>query len=99
MRIFAVCLSTAMSLSSNFLFAEATTLLPGDIAVIGFNFQDPDQFSFINLVSLEEGTEIHFTDSGWKSDGSFREGEGIVTYKVPEGGVAIGTIITFPEDV
>ena len=42
-----------------------TTLAAGDIAVIGFNYDDPDQILFVPLVDLAQGTQISFTDNGW----------------------------------
>lgn len=75
-----------------------TDLAPGDIAIISFNFKDPDEFSFVPLVELSPGTVILFTDCGWKEDGSFREGEGVITYTVPESGKREKEVITFPHD-
>jgi len=45
-------------------FAQ-TTLTPGDIAVIGFNGDDPDVIKFVNLVNVAAGTQVKFTDNGW----------------------------------
>lgn len=75
-----------------------TILQPGDIAIIGFNFKDPDEFSFITMVDLDPGTVVHFTDCGWTSDNSFREREGIVTYTVSASGKKAFEVITYPDD-
>lgn len=76
-----------------------TILNPGDVAVIGYNFKDPDQFSFIFLRDVDAGTVLNITDSGYDaSTAAFRVGEGIVTYTVPAGGLKGGTIITYPDD-
>jgi hypothetical protein len=56
---------------SNTIIAQ-TTLTAGDLAIIGFNGDNPDQFAFVLLVDIESGTEITFTDSGLKSDDTFR---------------------------
>jgi hypothetical protein len=45
-------------------FAQ-TILTPGDIAVIGFNGDDPDVIRFVNLVNISTGTQVRFTDNGW----------------------------------
>jgi endonuclease I len=45
-------------------FAQ-TTLTPGDIAVIGFNGDNPDVIKFVNLVNVAAGTQVKFTDNGW----------------------------------
>jgi len=42
-----------------------TVLTPGDIAVIGFNGDDPDVIKFVNLVNIASGTQVKFTDNGW----------------------------------
>ena len=57
-----------------------TTLAAGDLAIIGFNGDNPDQFAFVLLVDIESGTEITFTDSGVKSDDTFRGNEGAVKF-------------------
>jgi hypothetical protein len=75
-----------------------TILQPGDIAIVGYNFKDPDEFSFITFVDLDPGTVIYFTDCGWTSSNSFRTGEGIVTYAVPSTGKTSGSLITFGLD-
>lgn len=48
-----------------------TTLTEGDIAITGFNSKDPDQFSFVLLTDITNGTSINFTDKGWVSAGGF----------------------------
>src|SRR5690606_12214339 len=59
-----------------------TTLVEGDIAITGVNSDNPDQFSFVLLTDILDGTEIHFTDHGWLSVGGFRNpsGEGVLTW-------------------
>ncbi|AUS05398.1 hypothetical protein [Pseudotamlana carrageenivorans] len=48
-----------------------TNLTEGDIAITGFNSEDPDQFSFVILTDITNGTSINFTDKGWVSAGGF----------------------------
>jgi hypothetical protein len=92
-------LIVSLLIRAGFSFAQAQQQLsPGDIAIIGFNFRDPDEFSFITLADIPAGTQIHFTDCGWKSDNTFRKGEGIVTYTVPAEGKRIYSVITYPAD-
>lgn len=72
---------------------------PGDIAIIGYNFKDPDAFSFVFLEQAEEGTIVHITDCGYNApSNAFRSGEGLLTYTVPEGGRKIGDVVTYPND-
>jgi len=70
-----------------------STLTAGDILIIGFNADDPDEFAFVPLVDLAGSVVINFTDNGWLSAGSLRTGEGIITWTSPAGGVTHGTII------
>lgn len=48
----------------------ATTLTPGDIAIVGYITNgSPDSFSFVNFVTLGSGTVIYFSDNGWTGTG------------------------------
>ena len=58
----------------------AQQLSAGDVAFIGYQSDTPKQFAFIALNEISEGTEIFFTDNGWKKDGYFRNTEGIIKY-------------------
>ncbi|NJN30704.1 MAG: Hint domain-containing protein [Synechococcales cyanobacterium RM1_1_8] len=71
----------------------ATTLTPGDIAIIGINADNPDNFSFVVLTAIDAGTQIVFTDNGVFSDGSFRAGENTITYTAPSD-LAFGTVVS-----
>ena len=53
------------SIFSATLLTAQTVLIPGDIAVIGFNGDDPDVIRFVNLVNITSGTQVKFTDNGW----------------------------------
>lgn len=76
-----------------------TVLQPGDVAVIGYNFKDPDQFSFIFLRDVAAGTVLRITDCGYDATlSAFRIGEGILTYVVPVNGLKAGSIVTYPDD-
>lgn len=64
--------NVALTVSAN----SATSLVAGDITFIGFNTGDDgvngitqdDEFAFILLKDINAGTEINFTDFGWRSD-------------------------------
>ena len=58
-----------------------STLNPGDIAIVQYNADNQDQFSFVCLRNIDSGTIIHFTDNGWLSSGSFRATEGTITWE------------------
>jgi hypothetical protein len=72
----------AQSLTVN---AGPTVLAAGDIAILTYNGDDPDEFSFVTLVDLNPGTVIHFTDNGFASATTGRTGEGFLTFTVPSG--------------
>ena len=76
-----------------------TTLAPGDIAITSYYADGADattdNFSFVSLVPLTAGTVVYFTDAGWLTTGGFFGAtEDVVTYTVPPGGLAAGTVIT-----
>ncbi len=71
-----------------------TSLSPGDLAIVAFQVDTPDQFSFVLLTDVLEGTEIVFTDNGWTDTNTFYSGEGYVTWTAPAGGVAKYTVVT-----
>lgn len=62
---------------------HAQLLSPGDLAIVGMNMTDPNEFSFVALVDIPAGTEIRFTDNGWTSGGVFREEEDTMIYRAP----------------
>ncbi|WNH13822.1 hypothetical protein [Thalassobellus suaedae] len=59
-----------------------TSLSAGDIAITGFNSDDPDQISFVLLTDVLNTTTIHFTDNGWLNSGGFRTAtsEGVISW-------------------
>jgi hypothetical protein len=95
-------LSAALLTSWSVIGFSQTTLTPGDVAVIGFNTDDPDQIFWVNLVDIAAGTQIKFTDNGWNGT-ALTTSEGTVTWTaaaaVPRGtvqslaitGIALGT--------
>jgi len=80
--------------------ATGTTLInqhlsAGDIAVIGYQSDDPDKFAILLLKAINEGTEVKFTDNGFKDTGTLNTTEGTITWTAPEGGLARGTVVQF----
>jgi uncharacterized protein len=72
----------------------ATILNPGDIAIAGYNATNPDSIRLVVLRDIGAGTTFNVTDNGWQSSGSFRTGEGILTYTAPEA-ISAGTVLTW----
>lgn len=73
----AIC-ALAFSIASFISFSQ-TALTPGDIAIIAYNTDDPDQFVFTNLVDIAAGTVINFTDNGWNGN-ALTTNEGTFTW-------------------
>ena len=67
---------------------------PGSIAIIGMNADNPDNFSFVLLDPVTAGQKIFFTDSGWKSTGGFRGGEGALVWTAPSD-LTAGTVVNY----
>lgn len=58
--------STFLSSSTTY---SQTTLVAGDIAIVGYNLESivEDDFTFVLLRDITSGTNIKFTDFGWCS--------------------------------
>jgi endonuclease I len=69
-----------------------TTLSAGDVVVLGYNYDNPDQVKFVPLVDLASGTVIKFTDNGWTGS-ALSTTEGTDTWTASSA-VAKGTILT-----
>ncbi|MCU0324868.1 MAG: YDG domain-containing protein [Spirosomaceae bacterium] len=77
-----------------------TTLSVGDVSIIGFNSNTPDNFAFVTWVNLAPNTVIKFTDNGFLSSNSAtstnngRGGENFVTWTNSSGATILaGTVI------
>ncbi len=77
-----------------------TTLSIGDISIIGFNANSPDNFTFVTWVNLSNSTQIKFTDNGFLASSSSttanngRGGENFVTWTNNTGSTIVaGTVI------
>ncbi len=74
-------------------FLTSDTVAVGDISIIGFNSDNPDQFSFICNNYIEGKVRIYFTDCGWTGS-DFYTNEGHFIWKSPTEGIPGGTIVT-----
>lgn len=83
----ATTLLCACSLSA---FSQST-LTAGDIAITAFNTDDPDQFAFVTLVDLQQGTQLKFTDNGWNGS-ALTTNEGTFTWTASSN-ITKGTVI------
>ncbi|WP_346881927.1 T9SS type A sorting domain-containing protein [uncultured Algibacter sp.] len=85
-----------LGLLCNYSCAPPVILSTGDLVITGYNTEDTevDEFTFVVLTDIAEGTIIGFTDKGWDSTtGAYRSGnaEGFLQWKVPPGGVPCGS--------
>jgi hypothetical protein len=69
-----------------------TTLAAGEIAITGFNADNPDQFTFVLLTDITATTEIKFTDNGQQTINYNVTDEGIITW-IADTNYACGTEI------
>ncbi len=84
-----------------------TTLLPGDLAVVGVNAQDQacgggtgaDIISFVSFIDLEVGTQIEVTDNGWErvNPGLWGNSEEVLQMTI-NSPIPAGQVITFISD-
>lgn len=93
-RLIVLCLWLLMSASISY---SQTILSPGDLAMIGANCDNPDDFAFLLLVDVDAGSVIKFTDQGWLAAGSFRGGEGILTFTTATY-LNAGTVVVYSEN-
>lgn len=80
--------------------ARAVTLVPGDIAIVGFwcdATPAAKSYALVTFVDLDAGTVLSITDSGAHPDGTFRSSEGIINFMVTTP-IAAGTVLLFPGD-
>ena len=75
--------AATLLLGSAILCKAVSTLSPGDLAVIGFNADDPEDFSFMTLVDIDGSTSITIQEN----DGD------AASYTTPAGGLAKGSVV------
>jgi hypothetical protein len=72
--------------------ASHAAVMLGDLAVVGYNADNPDRFWIMALNEIAAGETFLFTDNGWSSSQSFRTGEGRKTYTVGAT-ITVGSIV------
>ncbi|WP_199319624.1 ExeM/NucH family extracellular endonuclease [Dolichospermum sp. FACHB-1091] len=73
-------------------------VLAGDIAFLGVNSTNPDQFAILALKPIAAGDTFYVTDGGVTGNGGaassfFRSSEGFLQYTAPTGGIAAGSVL------
>ncbi len=90
-------------LSAN-IIAGPTVLQVGDLSIIGFNTNAPDNFAFVTWVDLLPNTIIKFTDNGFlaatsaNASNNVRGGENFVIWKNGATLLPAGTVITIQDN-
>lgn len=87
-------LAPLLLIVASFINTQAIT----DIRICHFNSDNPDDFSFVSLNPIVEGTQIHFTDMNWSSSRKqFTQGnEGTLLWEANTS-VPAGTVIHISE--
>jgi uncharacterized protein YjiK len=75
-------------------------VLPGDIAFVGVNATNPDQFAILAKNAITAGDTFIVTDGGVTGVSGivttfFRTTEGFLQYTAPAGGIAAGSVLVF----
>lgn len=73
--LFFICLCIALT--------AQTSLTPGDLAVVGYASDTPDEVCLVALAPIEAGTMVTVTDDAWEGDDTFRESEGTTVLTLP----------------
>jgi len=66
----------------------------GDVAVIGVNYDDPDDILFVTFVDIPATEDIYFTDYSWNGSSWVSSGAcGWLKYTPPAGGLSAGEVV------
>lgn len=68
-------------------------LMVGDIQIIGYRADADDAVSFVTWANISAGSSLHFTDSGFFSDGTYRSSENIMSWTATSA-VSAGSVIS-----
>lgn len=76
--------------------ADQVALANGDVALVGFDADNPDAFSTVFLVEVTAGTQVLFTDKAWTGT-ELRSGEGVLAMTAVQT-LPAGTVVLFGDD-
>lgn len=66
----------------------------GDIMIVGFNSDNPDEVALLALDDLTYGAIIYMTDNAWNGS-ELKSNEGIIQVTIPTGGIPKGTVFGY----
>lgn len=69
----------------------------GDIMIVGFNSDNPDEVALLALDDLPSDAIIYMTDNAWTGS-ELKSNEGIIQLKIPTGGIPKGSIFGYSSD-
>ena len=90
-RNFKFCLYFILFFATGFQ-TKAQQLTPGSVAFIAFQSDQPIAFAFVNLVDIQPGTQISFTDNKWGYNHLVLS-EQTVIWTSPDTVLPVGTIV------
>ena len=85
--------TTATGNLANFTTDNPTVLAAGDIALIELQSDTPDNFSFVTLADIKDGTTIYFTDNAWTGT-ALAATEGTLTWTATSF-IPRGTVVSY----
>lgn len=82
-------LTAALGLVATSGWAQLTT---GDLSIIGFNSENPDQITFVLWEDITSGTQIYFGDNGFDNSNQLYDNEGDGVWEATSN-LSAGTVI------
>lgn len=73
---------------------QCDDLSAGDIMIVRVTSDYPETAAFVAFQDLSEGLFLYMTDNAWMGS-SFRNNEGTLSFRVPLGGIAAGTVFGY----
>ncbi len=92
-RMSSICRVTILAAIAMAGTAVRADLNVGDIGIVAYQSDDPDQIAFVALAPINAGEVIRFTDDGWQNTNNFRPNEGGIQYTAPAL-IPAGTVIS-----
>lgn len=82
----------AMIVAATIMGSARGELIVGDIQIIGYRSTADDALSFVTWANISAGSSLHFTDSGFFSDGTYRSSEDVMSWTASTA-ISAGSVI------
>lgn len=77
-------------------FDVSSLIMPGDIAFVSYQTDNPDGFSIITFVDIPASQTLYFTENAWTTtSGPLASNESTITWTTPSSVIPAGTVINF----